>query len=219
VIHQELGLRAIFQSIVEGRSFLLRDLRHAEPIPEPHDGIRCFWSQPVSLFGDQVTGSREDSLTGGGGSGNPGVVARNLRQVRIFQLMEIPPLEDIRREGGLRSGEVALQFNLPGLSAAASSGSWWYGFLRPKNQKILRIGNPGLFWSLGIIKLGGCEVLRVFRRVVLPRSLLGFQPSPMPSSRTEPVFRLFVTPGTVYLMVNRLILSRRGSGCSGVHPH
>jgi hypothetical protein len=91
------------------------DLRHAEPIPEIHDGIRCFWSQPVSLFGDQVTGSREDLLAGGGGSRNPGVVppARYLRQVMIFQLMEIPPLEDIRRERGLRSGEVALQFNLP----------------------------------------------------------------------------------------------------------
>jgi hypothetical protein len=76
--------------------------------------------------------------------------------------METPPLEDICRERGLRSGEVALQFNLPGLNASAAasaSWSWWYGLLRPKNQKILRIGNHGLFWGLGIVKLGGCEVL------------------------------------------------------------
>jgi hypothetical protein len=95
--------------------------------------------------------------------------------VRIFQLMETPPLEDICRERGLRSGEVALQFNLPGLNASAAasaSWSWWYGLLRPKNQKILRIGNHGLFWGLGIVKLGGCEVLRVAYLSVLPRGYL-----------------------------------------------
>jgi hypothetical protein len=45
----------------------------------------------------------------------------------IFQLMEIPPPEDIRSERGLRSGEVALQFNLPGSPSRPLWGSYLEG--------------------------------------------------------------------------------------------
>jgi hypothetical protein len=83
------------------------------------------------------------------GSGNPSVVPRNLCQVGVFELMDIPPLENIGRHSRFRGGQVMLQLKLLWLLvtsvACASPGSRLHGILRPKDQKIFRIGNFELF--------------------------------------------------------------------------